>query len=425
MIEYQDSGVEWLGQIPALWEVKRLKDLFIECKDLSTTGKEDLLSVSEYYGVARRLDVMSDDEFDTRADSLIGYKICRKDDLVINIMLAWKRGLGFSAYDGIVSPAYAVYRGKDLISHYYHYLLRTDLYTTEFKRHSKGIIDSRLRLYSDRFFAIKTIKPPLSEQQAIADYLDEKTSEIDSQVSLIKEKVAVLQKLKQSLINKVVTKGLNPDAELKGCGEDWLGQIPAHWEVKRLKDLTILGSGTTPKSSKEQYYTNGIYPWLNTGDVQNCEIINNENYITDEAIKDYPILKQYPSQTIILAMYGGGTIGNVGIMSYPAYVNQACCTMICNKNLYYKYLFYYLLVMQNNIISTGVGGTQINLNQNKISTYPISLPPLSEQQAIADYLDEKTSEIDEQRSLLNQKAETYNKLKQSLIDEVVTGKRRI
>ena len=204
-VELKDSGIDWIGEIPVHWEVKRLKSIFSECKEISSTGNEDLLSVSEYYGVARRLDVMDEDEYDTRADSLVGYKICKKDDLVINIMLAWKRGLGFSDYDGIVSPAYAVYRGKNIVPHYYHYLLRTNKYIAEFKRNSKGIIDSRLRLYSDRFFAINTIVPPLEEQLAVADYLDKKTAEIDECISLTDKKIKAYKRLKQSLIDEVVT----------------------------------------------------------------------------------------------------------------------------------------------------------------------------------------------------------------------------
>ena len=204
-VALKDSGIDWIGEIPVHWEVKRLKSIFSECKEISSTGNEDLLSVSEYYGVARRLDVMDEDEYDTRADSLVGYKICKKDDLVINIMLAWKRGLGFSDYDGIVSPAYAVYRGKNIVPHYYHYLLRTNKYIAEFKRNSKGIIDSRLRLYSDRFFAINTIVPPLEEQLAVADYLDKKTAEIDECISLTDKKIKAYKRLKQSLIDEVVT----------------------------------------------------------------------------------------------------------------------------------------------------------------------------------------------------------------------------
>ena len=204
-VSLKDSGIEWIGMIPEHWEVKRFKSIFSECKSVTETGQEDLLSVSEYYGIARRIDKMDDGEYESRADSLIGYKICKKDDLVINIMLAWKRGLGFSDFDGIVSPAYAVYRGKNIVPHYFHYLMRTDMYVAEYKRNSKGIIDSRLRMYTDRFNNIIAIVPPLSEQEAIASYLDEKCAKIDAAIENIGKQIDASKRLKRALINEVIT----------------------------------------------------------------------------------------------------------------------------------------------------------------------------------------------------------------------------
>jgi len=204
-VSLKDSGIEWIGMIPEHWEVKRFKSIFSECKSVTETGQEDLLSVSEYYGIARRIDKMDDGEYESRADSLIGYKICKKDDLVINIMLAWKRGLGFSDFDGIVSPAYAVYRGKNIVPHYFHYLMRTDMYVAEYKRNSKGIIDSRLRMYTDRFNNIIAIVPPLSEQEAIASYLDEKCAKIDAAIENISKQIDASKRLKRALINEVIT----------------------------------------------------------------------------------------------------------------------------------------------------------------------------------------------------------------------------
>lgn len=202
----KDSGIEWIGEVPEHWEVKRMKDIFFERKELSLTGEEDLLSVSEFYGVARRTDKMnSDEEFESRADSLVGYKICKAHDLVINIMLAWKTGLGISDNDGIVSPAYAVYEGRNIASHFYHYLLRSGMYVKEFKRHSKGIIDSRLRLYNDRFNNISAIYPPLPEQRVIATYLDDKCAKIDTIVSNLDKQISRYADLKRSLIDEVIT----------------------------------------------------------------------------------------------------------------------------------------------------------------------------------------------------------------------------
>lgn len=205
-VEYKKSGIDWLGVIPCHWEVRRIKDIFYESSEVTSVGDEDLLSVSEYYGVAKRRERMDDDEeFESRAESLEGYKVCRKGDLVSNIMLTWKRALGVSDYDGIVSPAYGVYRGIDIFPKYYHYLMRSDMYIAEFKRNSTGIIDSRLRLYSDRFFGIHTIYPPLSEQEEIAHYLDEECEKIDRKYAKIDEQIKQLQLLKRALINEVVT----------------------------------------------------------------------------------------------------------------------------------------------------------------------------------------------------------------------------
>ena len=205
-VKMKDSGIEWIGEVPEHWEVKRMKDIFFERKELSLTGEEDLLSVSEFYGVARRKDKMnSDEEFESRADSLVGYKICKAHDLVINIMLAWKTGLGISDNDGIVSPAYAVYEGRNIASHFYHYLLRSGMYVKEFKRHSKGIIDSRLRLYNDRFNNISAIYPPIPAQRAIATYLDDKCAKIDTIVSNLDKQISRYADLKRSLIDEVIT----------------------------------------------------------------------------------------------------------------------------------------------------------------------------------------------------------------------------
>lgn len=207
-VELKDSGVDWIGEIPKHWQVERAKKIFYESKKLSSKGEEDLLSVSEYYGVAKRSEKYSDEEYLSRSETLEGYKIVSSGDLVINIMLAWKRGLGVSEFDGIVSPAYGVYKPvkkREIYSKYFHFLLRTDKYISEFKRNSKGIIDSRLRLYSDSFFTINILVPKYEEQVKIAEYLIQKTNTIDSIVRVIEENVKVSKELRKTLINDVVT----------------------------------------------------------------------------------------------------------------------------------------------------------------------------------------------------------------------------
>jgi type I restriction enzyme S subunit len=212
--KYRSSGLDWLGEIPDHWIIKRAKYLFNEVNERSENGEETLLSVSEYSGVGPRTDVIEEGDLLTRADSLEGYKKCIPGDLVMNIMLAWKRGLGVANQNGIVSPAYAVFRLKDSghYSRYFHYLFRTDLYVAEFHRNSTGIIDSRLRLYPDSFLNIAVVQPPFPEQHAICSYLDSATKKIDTLISKNEtvygksdQRTGLLQEYRTALILEVVT----------------------------------------------------------------------------------------------------------------------------------------------------------------------------------------------------------------------------
>lgn len=136
--------------------------------------------------------------------------------------------------------------------------------------------------------------PSLEAQQRLVTYLDTKLSEIDHQVSLLTSKRDAYLRLKKSIINHAVTRGLNSNVKMKDSGIEWIGEMPEHWEMKRMKELSSIGSGTTPKSGEEKYYENGIHPWLNTSDVQDCLINNAKFSITDKALEDYSVLKYYP-----------------------------------------------------------------------------------------------------------------------------------
>jgi len=193
------------------------------------------------------------------------------------------------------------------------------------------------------------------------------------------------------------------------------------WKKYRLKDIcSYIGSGTTPKSSNSKYYDNGIYNWVNTGDLNNGIVSNSKQQITDSALKDFPTLKFYPKGTIIEAMYGA-TIGKVGMLDMNATVNQACCAMIVDRNKAIpNFVLYYLLYYKPQLLKESFGGTQPNVNQFKVSNIAISIPSREEQQRIVTYLDTKLSEIDHQVSLLTSKRDAYLRLKKSIINHAVT-----
>lgn len=192
-------------------------------------------------------------------------------------------------------------------------------------------------------------------------------------------------------------------------------------EKYRLKDIcSYIGSGTTPKSSNSKYYDNGIYNWVNTGDLNNGIVSNSKQQITDSALKDFPTLRFYPKGTIIEAMYGA-TIGKVGMLGMNATVNQACCAMIVDRNKAIpNFVLYYLLYYKPQLLKESFGGTQPNVNQFKVSNIAISIPSREEQQRIVTYLDTKLSDIDHQVSLLTSKRDAYLRLKKSIINHAVT-----
>lgn len=213
MREMKDSGVAWIGKIPHSWNVVRNKGLIFEVNERCEADTDlPLLSVSEYYGIAPKAEKIADGDFISRAESLKDYKICHVDDVVMNIMLAWKRAQGVSNFNGIVSPAYCVYRKKEnapINMAYYHYLIRSDLYISVFKRYSTGIIDSRLRLYPDKFLALYSHVPPLEDQQKIAAHLDRKCTQIDALISNAQQQIEKLKALRDAVLREVLSEGAN------------------------------------------------------------------------------------------------------------------------------------------------------------------------------------------------------------------------
>ena len=264
--------------------------------------------------------------------------------------------------------------------------------------------------------------PVLSEQQKIVEKLDAQLSSIDKRISVLEQQLDAYARFKKSVIHQAVTRGLNPNVTLKDSGIDNIELIPINWDIKRIKEIGVVNSGTTPNTKREDYYNNGIHPWLNTSCVQDCEITKPADYVTDKAMEECKGLKYFPKDTVLLAMYGGGTIGNVGLLKIPATINQACCAISVNSKIVDpKYLFYFLLSSKDWIISRGFGGTQINLNQGQISNFLIVIPPLSEQQEIANYLDEKCAKIDAAIENITKQIDASKRLRKAIINEAISG----
>lgn len=413
---YKDSGVEWLGEVPHCWDVKKVKNIFhLIVEPAAKNNQCELLSVYTDIGVKPRAEL---EERGNKASTTDGYWIVKKGDIVVNKLLAWMGAIGLSEYDGVTSPAYDILRPHQQINgKFFHYLFRTPLCLSEFKKNSRGIMDMRLRLYFEELGNIYIPFPSYQEQQKIAQFLDEKTAKIDQAVDLAEKQIALLKEHKQILIQNAVTRGLNPDVPLKDSGVEWIGQVPEHWEVKKMKflfkDTSIKNKPDATLLSVTQ--NRGVIPrnWLEertvmpSGNLETFKFIQKDDF------------------AISLRSFEGGLeiCHHDGIIS-PAYTVLKYDKKFLN-NGYYKYLFKcqkFISEMQTSIVGIREG-KNISYEELKYSFLPI--PQIIEQQKIAQFLDEKTAKIDQAIALKTAHIEKLKEYKSVLINDVVTGKVRV
>ena len=264
---YKDSGVEWLGEVPVHWDIRRVKYLLKECDTRSTDGSEELLRVSQYTGVTLRSPTNNGNDPDTRAASLVGYKRVEPNDLVVNIMLAWNGSLGVSQFRGIASPAYCVYRFS-ANSHpwYFHHLLRSPTYKVRIKSNSTGVVESRLRLYTDDLYRLEALVPPVTEQTAIVRFLDHADRRIRRNIRAKQKLIVLLEEQKQAIIHQAVTGQIDvrtgkPYPDYKASGVEWLGEVPEHWKWCRLRNVvSLVTTGSRGWSSYAFRYWTSVHP---------------------------------------------------------------------------------------------------------------------------------------------------------------------
>jgi type I restriction enzyme S subunit len=431
---YKDSGVEWLEMIPEKWEIRRIKYLFTEINTRSLDGNADLLSVSQYTGVTKKTDKLDEGVLLTNASTLEGYKKVKAGDLVSNIMLAWNGSLGFSPFEGITSPAYSVYRlNSRFEKRYFHYLLRTELYKAEFKRKSTGVIESRLRLYTDDFFRIWSFLPPIQEQTAIAKFLDNKTAKIDQSIAQKEKLIERLKERKQILIQNAVTgkvvwnkeeNAWTEPVEVKDSGVEWIGEIPEGWEVKKMSLLTNkIGDGLhgTP-----EYTDNTEYFFINGNNLSKgyIEITDQTKTVCE---RQYLInRKTLTKQTLLLSI--NGTIGNVAFYKgEKVMLGKSAAYLNFKDNVNIEFIRMYLVsgVFKNYYELELSGSTINNLSLYSINKTPIVYPSQKEQLQIVTYIQTQSTKIDRAIALQQTQIEKLKEFKSTLIDSAVTGKIKV
>lgn len=418
---YKDSGVQWLGEIPGHWKTIRVKSLLSERVDKSTTGLEEPLSMSQKVGIipTKEMDVVPN-----MASSYIGAKKVFKSDLVFNKLKAHLGVFAISQYDGLVSPDYAVYTPNELVClPFMEYAFHTKLYIGEFRRRSTGVAIGLTRLYTPGLFAIPFVYPPLSEQHAIVSYLDDKCGKIDEWVAQKQKEVEYLGELKQRIIADAVTRGLKPNVTMKQTNIPWLPEVPAHWEIKKVKTEFCFTTGFTPDTGNDNFYcSSGGVDWVTISDIlSNGKIASNtKKQISDTYVATHKVELSRKGSLIYSFKL---SVGQVAILDRDCYTNEAIATFSDPDERKLRFLYYSSRFIENNA-NVNIYGAKI-LNQRRIMDAILPFPPHSEQKQIADYLDDKTSKIDKLIANINKEIENIKEYKQRLISDVVTGQIKV
>lgn len=420
MAEMKDSGIEWCGMVPEDWNVVPNKYVMYKKKDLCTKyNGEDILSLTMEGVIVRDLDAGG-----KMPATFDGYQIIHPNNLLMCLFDydVTPRCIGLIKNEGLTSPAYSqfILKNGNVAKYYYYYYLMIDN-TKELLHLAKNL---RHSFTEEQLGAINTPVPPIEIQKRIADFLDKKCGEIDNLYSTIEKQIETLEEYKKSVIREAVTRGLNPNVEMKDSGVEWIGNIPVHWKVKKIKYSATLTRGVfghRPRNDPKYY--DGDYPFIQTGDVASAnKYIETFSQTLSELGKS--VSKEFKKGTIAFTL--AANVGDAAILDFDSYFPDSVMAIIPNKNINNVYLYYILSVMKTEFLKVAIVNTQMNLNVERVGNVyiPITFND-SEKREIVNYLDLKCTEIDGAITDKKQQLETIEQYKKSLIYEYVTGKKEV
>ncbi|TJW16692.1 MAG: restriction endonuclease subunit S [Mesorhizobium sp.] len=411
---YRNSGIDWLQEIPEHWNVRRLGYYFAERREKVSDKDFSPLSVTKN-GIVPQLETAAKtDDGDNRKRVAAG-------DFVINSRSDRKGSAGIAAQDGSVSLINTVLTPLDGVDRrFVHHLLRSTAFQEEFYRYGKGIVADLWSTNYSEMRAISLAMPPLPEQTAIAAFLDRETGKIDALVEEQRRLIELLKEKRQAVISHAVTKGLNPDVQMKDSGVEWLGEVPKHWVVKQLRHFAeVLRGKFTHRPRNDPAFYDGDYPFVQTGDITGAsKFITSFKQTLNE--RGAAVSKEFPRGTLVMAI--AANIGDVAILDFPAYFPDSIVGLVPNQDTRLPFLYFLMRAMKQPMLRTATISTQMNLNVDQIVSLVAACPPTEEQERIAPFLETQTAKFD---GLITQ-AETAVSLLQerraALISAVVTGK---
>jgi len=415
----KDSGVRWLGEVPAGWDLRRNGRLFAERKE---TGFPDLpiLEVSlktgvrvRDFGLSERKQVMADRE---------KYKRAASGDIAYNMMRMWQGAVGVAPTDGLVSPAYVVAQPlPGTVPGYFAYLYRTSAYMGEVNNYSHGIVADRNRLYWDEFKQIPTPYPPLDEQSAIVRFLDHADGCIRRYIRAKQKLIKLLEEQKRVIIHRAVTRGLDPKVRLKPSGVEWLGDVPEHWEVLPIKRAFVSMDYGISESATDE----GTIRLLTMGNIKDGRVTIPE---TGGVTAVDPSLLIVAGDLLFNRTNSSELVGKVGLfrgansaVTFASYLVRLRPPPEQEPE--------YLNLVLNDVSVLSIARReaipslhQSNLNPTRYGRLQISLPSISEQRAILQYLTAATSDLEKTVAAAHREVDLLREYRTRLIADAVTGK---
>lgn len=366
--EMKDSGIQWIGQIPTHWLLKKAK----YCVSITNGSDPKSEGSVPVYGSGSE-SFKTCGEYKEGPAVLIGRKGAT---LHIPHYIEGRYWNVDTAFDVKPQEGFSLryYYYLACVFDYNYYISQTTL---------PGMTQTN---YNN----MKLPCPSLDEQSAIAAYLNTQCAKIDEIIAQAKASIEDYKQWKASIIYEAVTKGLNPNVEMKDSGIEWVGRMPVHWACQKVcRCFDVIGSGTTPKSLDDDYYS-GKIPWLQSGDINGWYVEETSKHITTEALNTFSALKIYEALFIAVAMYGA-SIANTSIVYLDACTNQACCVLSNPaEKIEFEYIFYAILASKEELLLSARGGTQPNISQEIIKQLKLPIPPQKEQQRIITYLHKKS-----------------------------------
>ena len=414
MREMKDSGIEWIGAIPQDWQLSKIGNLYTQRNEKVSDKDYQPLSVTMQGILPQLATAAKTDDGDNR-------KLVRVGDFAINSRSDRRGSCGISPLDGSVSliniiltPRTAMHPG------YYNWLFHTTLFADEFYKWGHGIVAD---LWTTRWQEMKSITVPVpeyAEQERIAAFLDAECAEIDTVLEKTRASIEEYKKLKQAVITQAVTKGIRGDRQMKDSGIEWIGDIPAEWDVLNLVAHTSM---LTPMRDRPENL-DGPIPWVRIEDFEGKYIESSKAGlgVSMKTVKEMN-LKVYPVGTILCT--SSCIMGKCAIVSRELVSNQRFIGIIPDRTTDKTYLYYLMTSNAERMNFLSTGALQANLSRSAFEHLKVQFPPYSEQREIAAYLDDKCEKIDELILKKQQYLTEIENYKKSLIYEYVTGKKEV